>query len=128
MGDLARRLAAGAWVFQPNLFGHGHYAGYDAPLASLWVLAVIRIHGRCGTSRHTGGCAGGDGGRRRLSASPLACAAATKLPGWSTPLMIWASLIAIGGHGSPWAWGCSWRASWSTLLTPTWWTDPVAGC
>ena len=25
-------LAAGAWVLQPNLFGHGHYAAYDAVL------------------------------------------------------------------------------------------------
>ena len=34
-------LAAGTWVLQPNLFGHGHYAAYDAVLSSLWVLAII---------------------------------------------------------------------------------------
>ncbi len=34
-------LAAGLWVLQPNLFGHGHYATYDAVLASLWVLAIL---------------------------------------------------------------------------------------
>ncbi len=33
-------LAAGSWVLQPNLFGHGHYAAYDAVLSSLWVLAI----------------------------------------------------------------------------------------
>ena len=31
-------LAAGSWVLQPNFFGHGHYAAYDAVLSSLWVL------------------------------------------------------------------------------------------
>ena len=33
--------AAAAWVFQPNLFGHGHYATYDAVLSCLWVLSII---------------------------------------------------------------------------------------
>ncbi len=40
-GGWAAALAAGSWVLQPNLFGHGHYAAYDAVLASLWVLAII---------------------------------------------------------------------------------------
>ncbi len=30
-----------AWVLQPNLFGHGHYAAYDGVLSSLWALAII---------------------------------------------------------------------------------------
>ncbi len=28
-------------MLQPNLFGHGHYAAYDAILTSLWVLSII---------------------------------------------------------------------------------------
>jgi hypothetical protein len=40
-GYWAATLAAGAWVFQPNLFAHGHYAGFDAPLTALWVLAIV---------------------------------------------------------------------------------------
>ncbi len=47
-GAMARRwgywtasLSAGTWVFQPQLFGMGHYAGYDALLSSLWVLAIL---------------------------------------------------------------------------------------
>ena len=40
-GRWAAALAAGSWVFQPNLFGHGHYAAYDAVLSSLWVLAIL---------------------------------------------------------------------------------------
>src|SRR5206468_10426929 len=34
-------LAAGAWVLQPRLFGHGHYATYDALLSSLWVGSIL---------------------------------------------------------------------------------------
>src|SRR4051794_20627858 len=34
-------VAAGAWVFQPNLFAHGHYATYDALLAALWLGSVL---------------------------------------------------------------------------------------
>ena len=40
-GDWPAALAAGTWVLQPNLFGHGHYAAYDAVLTSLWVLSII---------------------------------------------------------------------------------------
>ena len=41
MGLWPAALAAGSWVLQPNLFGHGHYAAYDGVLTSLWVLSVI---------------------------------------------------------------------------------------
>ncbi|MEO6811441.1 MAG: glycosyltransferase family 39 protein [Isosphaeraceae bacterium] len=34
-------LGAGAWVLQPRLFGHGHYATYDALLTSLWVGTIL---------------------------------------------------------------------------------------
>src|SRR3954449_8204345 len=34
-------LSAGAWVLQPQLFGHGHYATYDALLSCLWVSSVL---------------------------------------------------------------------------------------
>ena len=40
-GFWAAAAGVGAWVFQPNLFGHGHYATYDAVLSSLWVLAIL---------------------------------------------------------------------------------------
>ena len=37
----AAALAAVPGCLQPNLFGHGHYAAYDAVLTSLWVLSII---------------------------------------------------------------------------------------
>ena len=38
MGLLAGFAGRGAWVLQPNLFSHGHYASYDGLLTSLWAL------------------------------------------------------------------------------------------
>ena len=44
-GPWAGALAAASWVFQPNLFGHGHYATVDALLTSLWVGACLAFAG-----------------------------------------------------------------------------------
>ncbi len=40
-GPWAGAAGAGAWVLQPQLFGHGHYAAYDALLTCLWVDAIL---------------------------------------------------------------------------------------
>ena len=47
-GFVARRwgawpgvAASVSWALQPQLFGHGHYATYDALLTCLWVLAIL---------------------------------------------------------------------------------------
>ncbi len=40
-GRWAALLAVGSWILQPNLFGHAHYAAYDAVLTCLWVLAIV---------------------------------------------------------------------------------------
>src|SRR5207245_2371185 len=34
-------MAAGAFVLQPRLFAHAHYAHYDALLTSLWIGAIL---------------------------------------------------------------------------------------
>lgn len=34
LGRLGSGIAAGSWVLQPQLFGHGHYAAYDAVLTA----------------------------------------------------------------------------------------------
>ena len=84
-GYWAASLAAGSWVLQPNLFGHGHYASYDAVLSSLWVLSVISFVSAAGDDF--------DAGKSRwryvsavLFGLVLGCAAATKLTGWFLPL------------------------------------------
>ncbi len=105
-GFVARRwgfwpgaLAAGAWLLQPNLFGHGHYASYDAPLAALWLLAILAFSVAVEDDPETV--------KERPDSGPqswrprwgwvvvfgllLACAADTKLTGWFLPLpfLVW---------------------------------------
>src|SRR3954452_24004133 len=80
-GLAAAAAAASAWVFQPNLFGHGHYAAYDAVLTSLWVLAISAF------ARATSGDPpqGRDIGRWIAVLGfglAVGCALATKLTGW----------------------------------------------
>jgi hypothetical protein len=120
--------AVGAWVFQPNLFGHAHYAAYDAVLSSLWVLAIIGFAGALRT---------GDPAQRNLGGwlgclafgLAVGCALATKLTGWFLPLpyLIWT------------AWTRDRRAIRALLVglplagvvlfwcNPPWWTEPLTG-
>src|SRR5579883_550872 len=91
-GPWPAALAAGSWVFQPNLFGHGHYASYDAVLAALWILAIV-VFARAVEPTRTG--APGEARLRWLWTTVfgliLGCAAATKLTGWFLPLpfLVW---------------------------------------
>ena len=91
MGAWAGARGVAAWDFQPNLFGHGHYATYDAVLSSLWVLAILCFAGACrcpspARQHETVGLWRGFG-------LVLGCALATKLTGWFLPLpfLAWAA-------------------------------------
>jgi hypothetical protein len=127
--------AVASWTFQPNLFGHGHYATYDAVLTSLWLLAIL-FYARAVAVPEPG---------RRDAVGRLAtvafglvvgCALATKLTGWFLPLpfLVWAGPTAVGWGGArdrrglrvlmvglPLAWAMLW------LLNPPWWTEPITG-
>jgi 4-amino-4-deoxy-L-arabinose transferase-like glycosyltransferase len=118
-------------VLQPNLFGHGHYAAYDAVLASLWVLAII-AYANAVILRTPESPPIGPAARRSWTALfglILGCAAATKLTGWFLPLPFLA-----------WA---AWRRDREALKVvlvglliagvvlfaqiPPWWGDPIDG-
>ena len=123
-------LAAGAWVLQPNLFGHGHYATYDALLSALWLTAILAfieaVEVRPGDpathrSPHWGWVA--------IFGLLAGCAADTKLTGWFLPFpfLVWITLyqsrrgfltLLVGGLVA---------AATLYLLNPPWWTEPVAG-
>ena len=123
-GPWAGALAAGAWVLQPNLFGHGHYATLDGLLASLWVGAVLAF----------GRAVEGGGRSPRWGwavAFGVLCgwAADTKLTGWFLPLpfVAWSLLyrdrrgwlaLAVGGVVG---------AAVLLAFNPCWWADPVSG-
>jgi 4-amino-4-deoxy-L-arabinose transferase-like glycosyltransferase len=120
--------AASAWVFQPNLFGHGHYAAYDAVLTSLWVLAIVAF------ARATSGARSGG---RDIGAAiavlgfgmAVGCAMATKLTGWFLPLpfLAWAALFRDRRTFRVLAIGLALAIVLLFLLNPPWWTEPVAG-
>jgi len=129
-GSWAGIAAAGSWLLQPNLFGHGHYATYDAVLASLWVLAIVAFAGSIrelenGPLTHR---------RVRWLASVgfgvvVGCALATKLTGWflPVPFVLWTlwfrpqdglRSLLVGGVVAVLV---------LYLLVPPWWTEPITG-
>jgi 4-amino-4-deoxy-L-arabinose transferase-like glycosyltransferase len=120
-------LSAAAWVFQPNLFGHAHYAAYDAVLTSLWVLsiacfgnAVERDVSRSATRRWLSVLAFG---------ALLGCAAATKLTGWflPVPFAVWSLIYrSRRGFGTLLV-GLVIATAVVFIQMPPWWTNPIGG-
>ena len=119
-------LAAGAWVLQPNLFGHGHYATYDALLSSLWLGAVMAFAEAVGPAA---GKRSPRWGWALVFGILAGCAADTKLTGWFLPLpfLAWSLLyrdrrglltLAVGGIVA---------VVLLYALNPPWWTAPAAG-
>ncbi len=135
--SLARRfgpwpavLGAGAWVFQPQLFGHGHYATTDGPLASLWVGGLLAFA--------EAAIPPDDAGARRpqprwgwvVVFGVLAGSAAdTKLTGWflPVPLLVWTTLYR--SRRGAWALVIGGVVAVATLyaFNPPWWSDPIGG-
>ena len=123
-GPWAGALASSAWVFQPNLFGHGHYATVDALLTSLWVGACLAFAGaveRDGRSPRWGWVV--------LFGVLCGWAADSKLTGWFLPLPFFAWSLLYRS-----------RRGWLTLVVgglvavvvlfafnPCWWAEPVSG-
>jgi 4-amino-4-deoxy-L-arabinose transferase-like glycosyltransferase len=121
-------VASGAWVFQPNLFAHGHYATYDALLSSLWVDAVLAfaiavepVEGKASSQPRWAWVVG--------FGLLLGFGADTKLTGWFLPLpvLVWVAIersrrgvvaLLVGGLI---ALGVLY------VLNPPWWTEPIGG-
>ncbi|MFI5456715.1 MAG: ArnT family glycosyltransferase [Isosphaerales bacterium] len=126
-GNGAAALAAGAWVLQPNLFGHGHYAGYDAVLTSLWILSIIVF------ARVVAPAASLPARSRwcwtLTFGLVLGCAAATKLTGWFLPLpfLAWAVLYRSRQGFTTLFLGLVIAVLVLWALLPPWWTQPLAG-
>jgi len=121
-------LAACAWVLQPNLFAHGHYASYDALLTSLWVLAIFAF--ACATE------ATAVPQDRAIRWSwvlcfgfVLGCALATKLTGWVLllPFLIWAGLYRDARALKTAFLGLLIAMVVLVAMVPPWWTDPISG-
>lgn len=117
--SLAAALAGSvALVTMPRLFAHAHYASFDGPLSSCWLIAWALFE----PARR--------GGWRILPfAVALGCTLACKSPGWFAPVtFLLVSLLSLdrGGirasiAGSLLAVGVFW------LLNPPLWHDPLSG-
>jgi 4-amino-4-deoxy-L-arabinose transferase-like glycosyltransferase len=120
--------AAAAWVFQPNLFGHGHYASYDAVLSCLWVLAIISFANSVAT-RPQGGGRPGRWATVVVFGLTVGCALATKLTGWflPVPFLVWAILVRNRRAFVVLAAGLSLAVAVLYLLCPPWWSEPIVG-
>lgn len=127
-GYAAAVAAVAAWLFQPRLFGHAHYATYDAVLNSLWVLALIAF------LRAVKGSPEGSPDRiGRLAAFGFALAVgaamATKLTGWFLPLpfLIWTAWTRDRRALRVLAIGLPLAVLFLFMLIPPWWSEPIAG-
>jgi 4-amino-4-deoxy-L-arabinose transferase-like glycosyltransferase len=121
-------LAAGSWVLQPNLFGHGHYASYDAVLSSLWILAVIVFANAVVSDpsqprprRRWLSCA--------LFGVLLGFAAGTKLTGWFVPIpfLVWTVLYRSRSGFRALAVGAVIAPLVLLAIMPPWWSEPLVG-
>ena len=122
--------AASAWVLQPNLFGMGHYAGYDAILASLWVGAILAF-ARAVEPRDD---EANDSGFPRWGWAVVfgvlcGWAADTKLTGWFLPLpfLAWAALARSRRGALALVVGGLVAAVTLYAFNPAWWASPVVG-
>jgi 4-amino-4-deoxy-L-arabinose transferase-like glycosyltransferase len=138
--------AAGAWMFQPQLFALAHYATYDGLLTSLWAgctLSFAQAVERAGDDRETFGRTTG-GVRRPAPSSPsagprwrwvallgllLGCAMGTKLTGWFLPLpfLAWVVLYRHGRGLAALVTGVLLAIAVLIVVMPPWWHDPVLG-
>lgn len=123
-------MATAAWVLQPNLFGHGHYAAYDGVLSSLWILAIVAFVRAVIPITDSGN----EKFRSRwgwwvVFGMILGCAAATKFTGWLLPLpfLIWSGLYRSRVGFKTLLVGGLIAIAIVVVLIPPWWTDPVNG-
>lgn len=118
--------AAGAWVLQPRLFAHAHYATYDALLTSLWLGGVLAFAQAVGRGRP------GDRpswGWVIVFGILYGWAADTKLTGWFLPLpcAVWAVIFRDRRAGWALLVGGLIAAVVLYVFNPSFWPDPLGG-
>lgn len=124
-GAWAGVVAAGAFVLQPRLFAHGHYAHYDDVLTCLWVGSILAFSNAVEAVNRP---------RPRwgwvVTFSLLAgAAAATKLTGWFLvlPFLAWAAIYRDRRAGLTLVVGGFFAVMTPYAMTPPWWNNPVSG-
>jgi len=127
-GPWAAALTVGAWVLQPRLFAHAHYAHYDAPLTCLWVGSILAF-ARAVEPDVARPRRGPRVGWAILFGVFAGCAAATKLTGWFLPLpfLAWTLLYRDRRGAITLAVGGAVALLVLYACVPPWWGDPVGG-
>ena len=123
-GTAAGLLSAGAWVLQPNLFGHGHYATLDGLLASLWVGGVLTF------TRAVEAPGRWSSWVWAISLGILCgWAADTKLTGWFLPIpfAVWALWDRNRQAARILAVAAGVGILVLFVFNPCWWNDPISG-
>ncbi|QEH35813.1 hypothetical protein OJF2_43700 [Aquisphaera giovannonii] len=120
--------AAGAWFLQPNLFGHAHYAAYDAVLTSLWALAALAF-ARASDEPPAGGRDRGGALAAAGFGVILGCGLATKFTGWFLPLPLaaWAAWARPRRGFRTFLIGVPIALLVLYAVMPPWWVEPIAG-
>jgi 4-amino-4-deoxy-L-arabinose transferase-like glycosyltransferase len=120
--------ASGAFVLQPRLFAHAHYAHYDALLTSLWVSSIIAF------TRAVEPPQGTASRRIRWGWTVLfgvlaGWAADTKFTGWFLPLpfLAWTALFGDRRSLLTLAVGSIVAAVALYAFNPPWWFAPMDG-
>ncbi len=122
-------LSVAAWIFQPNLFGHGHYAAYDGVLVSLWVLSIVIFTHATGRDQYDSPSVTTRAIWSVMFGLVLGCAAATKLTGWFVPLpfAVWSAIYRSRRGFLTLLLGLAVAAVVLFLMMPPWWIDPIGG-
>ncbi len=132
-GEWAGLAVAGTWVFQPNLFAHGHYATYDAILSALWLTATLAYSKAVDALPN-------EPNSSALNRRPrwgwvvlfgllVGFAADTKFTGWflPIPLLVWTCLYRSRRGFITLVAGAAIGGLTLYVLNPPWWTEPIAG-
>ena len=127
-GFWAAAGGVGAWLFQPRLFGHAHYATYDAVLSSLWVIALLAF-ARAAIVPARSERAAPEWPATIGFGLAVGAALATKFTGWFLPLpfLLWTAWTRDRLAVRVLAIGLGLAFLILFLLDPPWWTEPVTG-
>jgi len=103
----------------PRLFAHAHFAGYDSPLTSFWILCWSTFdwarRSRCGWL---------------VWSILLGTVCSCKFTGWlaPAPFLVWSILTRQSIPGRRWLWGFLIAGLTFVNLNPPLWHDPLIGC
>jgi Dolichyl-phosphate-mannose-protein mannosyltransferase len=128
-GAWAGLASSGAFVLQPRLFAHGHYAHYDDVLTCLWVGAILAF-GRAVAVESVDRPGRGPRWVWVVAFGLLAGSAmATKLTGWFLPLPFLAWTVLYRDRRAAWALLVGGLVALAFLyaITPPWWNNPISG-